>query len=540
MIIYFGPTPTTVFDTLKLSGLRRSEVNGVTKVELYELIRREHFEHGKSIRGISRNRGIHRRMVRQAVLSSIPPPRKVFSRPTPVLTAGIRGVIDGWLSADRSAPRKQRHTARRIYHRLRNELGFGGSEVTVRRYVRLRRRELGFSGAAFVPQAYAPGEQGEVDWYEAYVDFPAGRELVQFFVMRSCYSADEFHRGFSNQTQQAFLEGHVEGVSYFGGVFHGLRYDNLTVAVKKILKGRRREETDRFVALRSHYLFASSFCLPGLEGAHEKGGVENTVGRFRRSHLVPVPAFRDYDELNRYLLARCREDHERRLPGRVKTVGEMRAEEAGLLLPLPDQPFPTAEVGDGGVDSKGLVPVKTNRYSVPIRFAGRSVEVRVHAGRVQFVHGGKVVAAHARLTGRFGIRVTLDHYLELLKIKPGAFKGSLALFQARQSGAWPPLYDRLWEELKERFGESEGTRQLVEVLMLNRYADPEAVAQAIAEAFACGCYDAGAIAVLLRRRVSGQEVITPPLSDLGRLRIYDRPAGDVRHYDALLAQPGVS
>jgi hypothetical protein len=358
--------------------------------------------------------------------------------------------------------------------------------------------------------------------------------------MRACCSGNEFHRAFPNQTQQAFLEGHVMGFSHFGGVFRELRYDNLTAAVKKVLKGRRREESDRFVALRSHYLFRSSFCRPGVEGAHEKGGVENTVGRFRRSHLVPVPAVSDYEELNRYLLARCRQDCDRRIHGRPRTVGEDWAEETAHLLPLPECPFPTAEVGEGQVDRKGLVPVRTNRYSVPIRLSGRTVEVRLHVGRVEFVHSGQVVASHARLPGRFGIRVTLDHYLDLLKVKPGAFKGSLALFQARQSGAWLPLYDRLWEALKQRFGEFEGTRQLVEVLLLHRHAAPEAVAQAVTEVFACGCCDAGAIAVLLRRLENGQDEVIPPLSDLGGLRVYDRPAGDVRHYDALLAQPGVS
>lgn len=525
---------------MKSIGLRRSEVNEVTRVELFELIRREHFQHGKSIRNLAREYRIHRRMVRQAIISALPPPRKVSKRVALVLTGEIRRVIDGWLAADREAPRKQRHTARRIFKRLQSELGFPGAEVTVRRYVRFRRRELGFPGEAFVPQVHAPGDQGEVDWYEAYVDFPTGRQLVQFFTMRACCSGNEFHRAFPSQTQQAFLEGHVLGFSCFGGVFREMRYDNLAAAVKKILKGRRREESDRFVALRSHYLFRSSFCRPGVEGAHEKGGVENTVGRFRRSHLVPVPAVADYDELNRYLLVKCRQDCDRRIHGRTRTVGEEWADERAYLLPLPDRPFPTAEVGDGQVDRKGLVPVRTNRYSVPIRLSGRAVEVRVHASRVEFVHGGQVVASHARLPGRFGIRVTLDHYLDLLKVKPGAFKGSLALFQARQSGAWPPLYDRLWEALKERFGEFEGTRQLVEVLLLHRHSAAEAVAQAVAEAFACGCCDAGAIAVLLRRRESGEDLVVPPLSDLGSLRVYDRPAGDVRHYNALLAQPGVS
>lgn len=506
----------------------------MTKVELFELIRQEHFQHGKSIRNLSEEYTIHRRMVRQAIKNAIPPARKSSERVSPVLTAQIRGVIDAWMIADRAVRRKQRHTARRIFQRLQDEYAFQGSEVTVRRYVRSCRWAVGFATEAFVPQIHLPGEEAEVDWYEADVIFPRGQETVQFFAMRACSSGDEYHRAFPRQTQQAFMEGHVTAFSNFGGVFRKVRYDNLTLAVKKILKGRRRQEADRFVALRSHYLFESIFCRPGLEGAHEKGGVENTVGRFRRSHLVPVPAVRDYAELNAYLVSCCRKDRERRIHGRPCTVGESWAEEARQLPALPSVPFSTAEVGSGGVDAKGLVAVRTNRYSVPIGLAQRSVEVKVHANQVEFVHGGRVVACHERLTGRFGIRVVLDHYLELLAKKPGAFRGSLALWQARESGSWPPLYDRLWENLKERFGEFDGTRELVEVLLLHRTASPAAVTRAVTEALSFGCCDAGVVAIFLRRATGHPSAPPPLLSDLGLLDAYHRPAGDVRHYDVLL------
>jgi hypothetical protein len=92
----------------------------------------------------------------------------------------------------------------------------------------------------------------QVDWYEAVIIFPWGEEQVQFFQMRACCSGREFHLAFLRQTQQAFLEGHVAAFAYFGGVFKRLRYDNLGSAVKRVLRGRRREETDRFIALRSY------------------------------------------------------------------------------------------------------------------------------------------------------------------------------------------------------------------------------------------------------------------------------------------------
>ena len=127
-----------------------------------------------------------------------------------------------------------------------------------------------------------------MDWYEAWADLGGERTRVQVFAMRSMASGAAFHRAYLHATQQAFLEAHEAAFAYFGGVFRLLRYDNLASAVRKILRGHRREETARFVAFRSHWRFAAEFCTPG-EG-HEKGGVEGEVGYFRRNHLVPVPA----------------------------------------------------------------------------------------------------------------------------------------------------------------------------------------------------------------------------------------------------------
>lgn len=182
-------------------------------MELFELIRRDHYVQGHGIGQIARERHIHRRLVRQALSSALPPPRAAVPREPRVLTRALRQVIDRWLEAERHAPRKQRHTGTRIHDRLVREQGYCGSAVTVRMYVSRRRRELGQRGEAYVPQGYAPGEEAQVDWYEAEVEFTSGRQTVQFFVMRACYSGREFHYAFPRQTQQAFLEGHVAAVA---------------------------------------------------------------------------------------------------------------------------------------------------------------------------------------------------------------------------------------------------------------------------------------------------------------------------------------
>jgi hypothetical protein len=511
----------------------------MTRVELFEAIRRDHEIHGKSIREIARERSVHRRAVRQALDNAVPPKRKRPKRSPPVLTPAHRATVDRWLVADCEAPRKQRHTARRVFRRLRSEEGYDGAESTVRKYVGRRRRELGLlRGGVYVPLDHPVGKEGEVDWYEADVDFPWGRQRVQFFQMRACYSGREFHMGFPRQTQQAFLEGHVEGFAYFGGVFEVMRYDNLTAAVKRVLQGRRREETDRFVALRSHYLFESEFCRPGTEGASEKGGVENAVGRFRRSHMVPVPRFESFEELNRQLLVWCAEDDLRRVEGRQRTVLQDWDSEKDKLLRLPDRPFSTEEVSTARVDAKGRICVRTNRYSVPIRLARGTVEVRVHARWVEAWSNGRLVAVHDRLQGLHGERLELDHYLELLWTKPGALGRSRPLRQARDRGRWPACYDELWQQQNDAYGATEGARQLLAVLLLHRAMPADAVHTAVELALELGTCDASAICVLARQLTDEGPPPAERLGALGELARYDRPVLDLGDYDALLGHAG--
>jgi len=184
----------------------------------------------------------------------------------------FRVVIDEWLLADQDAPRKQRHTAKRIWQRLVDEHGVDVAESSVRQHVWLRRRELGLAvGEVFVPQVHAPGAEAEVDWGQAEVVLGGIAVRVHLFVMRASFSGAVFCQASLVESQQAFLELHVEAFEWFGGVFGKIRFDNLKSAVKKVLKGRRRVESDRFVALRSHYLFASQFMTPGLEGVPSEG-----------------------------------------------------------------------------------------------------------------------------------------------------------------------------------------------------------------------------------------------------------------------------
>ena len=207
-------------------------------------------------------------------------------------------------------------------------------------------------------------------------------------MLRLCHSGAAFAAAFLNETQQAFLEGHAEAFAFLGGVPARVRYDNLGSAVKQVLKGRRRVETDRFVALRSHFMFESQFTLVGLQGAHEKGGIEGEVGRFRRRHLVPVPDVATLAELNARLRAGCEQDLARRITGHPDTVGEALGRERLLLRALPGEPLQIAEQVTPRVDAKALVSVRQNRYSVPVGLVGLRVTATIGAREITIAHGG--------------------------------------------------------------------------------------------------------------------------------------------------------
>ena len=502
-------------------------------MEQFEQIRRDRDREGLSIRALAERHGVHRRAVRQALASPLPAAKRApAGRGAPKL-GEFREVIDRWLIADLEAPRKQRHTAKRVWRRLVDEHGVEVAETTVRDHVRKRRREMGLAARdVFVPQIHAPGVTAEVDWGQADVELAGARTRVHLFFMRSCFSGAAFSMASPVETQQAFLEGHALAFEWFDGVFAEVRYDNLGSAVKQVLKGRRRIESDRFVALRSHYLFESLFTTPGIAGAHEKGGVEGEVGRLRRNHLVPVAQVASIAELNTRLLAACDGDLHRQIAGRPGTVAEQHALERPMLRALPAL-FDTTETASVRVDAKALVTVRQNRYSVPVALGGLRVAAAVGAREIVVCHQGREVARHERLHGRFGTRASLDHYLELLQRKPGGLQRSLALSQERDRGAWPGCFDELWSALTGRYGDSEAARQMVDVLMLAREHEPARVELAVRGALASGAIDAGAVAILARQTAS-----PPPPALLGdldaRLAAHERPEPDLAGYDALI------
>jgi transposase len=502
-------------------------------VELFEQIRKDR-RVGVSIRELAGRHRVHRRTVRQALESAVPPLRKPYpQRPRPAIDA-YAGVIDGWLLADEKVPRKQRHTARRVWQRLVAEHGARVSEVTVSRYVARRRAELGLDRAEVaVPQQHLPGAEAEVDFGEFHAQVAGVMVKLWLFVLRLSCSGRAFHVAFATQAQEAFLEGHVLAFEYFGAVPGRIRYDNLKPAVIRVLKGRDRAEAERFIALRSQYGFDSFFCLPGPQGAHEKGGVEGEIGRFRRRHLTPVPSVVSLAELNQLIAAADIVDDGRVITGRPVTVAAAFAAEQPHLLPLPAEPFDSARLLSARADGRARICVRQNYYSVPARYAGRRLAVRLSATTVQALDGPRVVAAHERAAGKYAEVLVLDHYLDVLKYKPGALPGATALAQARAAGAFTGSHQRYWDAARHARGDAAGTRALTEVLLAHRTLPVAALLAAMDRAVTCGALDPQAVLIDARRLAGGR---LAPVIPIGALARYDRPAPRLDGYDQLLSR----
>jgi transposase len=500
----------------------------VPKVELFEDIRRSNRVEGLSIRELAKKHKVHRRTVRQALESAVPPPRKVAERVAPV-SGPYEATIRAWLVADKEVHRKQRHTAHRVWTRLVAEYGADVGESTIREVVRRIQEEFGDPPEAMVPQLHLPGAEGEVDFGDIYVVIGGETVKLSLFSLRLSSSGKACHKAFVTQTQEAFLDGHEQAFYKIGGVPARIRYDNLKPAVVRVLLGRDRIESERFVTFRSHFGYDSFYCRPGIEGSHEKGGVEGDIGWFRRNHLVPMPKIKCVTELNEFIEACDEADLARVIEGKRATIGADFEIERLLLSALPTSHFEIGLPLNPKVDAKSRVC--QCRYSVPVRFIGRRVDVTLRAAEVIISSGGRVVAHHERLVHRHDESLHLDHYLEILQKKPGALASSSPLAQARASGVFSLVHDTYWDEARRQLGDKEGTQALVEVLLLHRTLKAEAVIGGMMSALNL-CTVSPEMVTLEARRHAGEHLA--PVIPIGDLARYARPAPDLTRYNGLL------
>lgn len=446
-------------------------------MDQYELIRTAYRVYHKSIRQIAQETKHHRTTIRK-VLKGLEPQyrrQKVVTMPR---MDPVAEVVRRWLEADQQAPKKQRHTARRIYARLVAEHGFSGSEPTVRRWVREFKASRGEGrAAAVIPLDAEVAREAEVDWGSAQVRMAGQLITVKVFCMRSRFSGKPFLRAYPWERQEMFFDGHQRAFDYYGGVFPVLVFDNLKTAVAQILRGKDRREQQRFTSFRSYYSFEARFCNPAR--GQEKGGVEGLVGFGRHNFLVPVPEVESFEELNAVLLRRCLEQGTRPIEGREdrRTIEERHEEERGRLIALPPTPYENHKLLPVKVCRYSTAQVDRNRYSVPTAYVGRWIEAHLGCDRVCFFADHKLVADHARLFGNSKWQIDPRHYLTLIHQRIGAFESARAIRQWR--GHWPAEYETLLTELRRRLGDNRGTREFVEVLQLHGSYSAERIEEAV-------------------------------------------------------------
>ena len=390
-----------------------------------EYIRYLRFHEGLSIRAIAKRLGCHRETVKRYLED----PLHEYTRKAPVVypvLGPVRHIIDQWLENDLSQPPKQRHTARRIYQRLKDEYGFEGGETTVRDYVH-KWRLAHQPKEVYLPLAFSPGESLQVDWGEIKVRCRSREITLYLFCARLAYSTAIFVRVYPHARMEAFLDGLQRALEFFGGVPREIVFDNLRTAVKRLVNRYEREETEDFLAFRTFYAFAARFC--NIRKGNEKGLVENLVGYARRNFFVPMPEVETTDpqgleSLNNRLAQACLAARQQLRNGDQRTVAACCEEERHHLAPLPVGHYDCARRVTCKIDSSARVRFDTNWYSVPCSYSYQTAEIKAYVDRVEVVCQGKVIASHARCYGRSQQILELSHYLEVLLHKPGGLQHS--------------------------------------------------------------------------------------------------------------------
>jgi transposase len=469
------------------------------QVELYAQVRYAVQIEGLSERAAARRFGIDPRTVAKMMRFSVPPGYRRTKPPVKPKLGAFIAIIDGILTEDKGRPKKQQHTAKRIFERLRDEHGFTGGITTVKEYVagwRQRAREM------FVPLAHPPGH-AQADFGEAIGIIGGVERKVHFFAFDLPHSDACFVVAYPAETKEAFCDGHVRAFGFFGGVPQSILYDNTKIAVARILGDGTRQRTQVFSELQSHYLFEDRFGRPGK--GNDKGKVEGLVGYARRNFLVPIPVFDSFAALNAHLEACCRRRLGDRLRGHAETIDQrLERDVTALRTPLPP-PYDACEKVPATVSSLSLVRYRRNDYSVPTCFGHREVMVRGYVHEVVIACGTEIIARHSRSYEREDFVFDPLHYLALIEQKINA------LDQAAPLAAWqlPEEFATLRRLLEARMGKG-GKREFVQVLRLMEAFRIEEVAAAVRDAIARGAIGFDAIKHLVLCRIERR----PPRLDM--------------------------
>jgi transposase len=459
-------------------------------VEVYAAVRHFVFVEGNSRREAARIFGLSRETVLKMCRFSLPP-GYVRTKPVTKPKLGpLLPVFDGILEADRTAPVKQRHTAKRIFERLRDEHGFGGGYTVVKDYVRIARAR---GRETFVPLSHPPGH-AQVDFGEAVAVIGGVRQKIHFFCMDLPQSDSPFVKSYPAETTEAFLDGHVSAFAFFGGVPLSVLYDNLKIAVAKICGDGKRERTRAFTELVSHYLFRDRFGRPGK--GNDKGKVEGLVKYARSNFMTPIPVAASFDDLNAMLANRCLARQREHAGRHAGTIGERLAADVEAFRDLPTAPLEPCEKRAARVSSTALVRYRCNDYSVPTSFGFRDVMVKGFVDQVVILCAGEEIARHQRSYGSGAFVFDPLHYLALIETKPNA------LDQAAPLKGWdlPETFQHLRHLLEARMG-NRGKREFIQVLRLMEAIPKDVVTYAVTEAIRLGAIGFDAIKQIALARI---------------------------------------
>ncbi len=443
--------------------------------------------------------GISRETVRKMLAHSVPPGYR-RSRPAkrPKLDP-FTSIIDRILAEDVTVRRKQHHTAKRIFERLRDEHGFDGGQTIVKDYVRERRRR---QREMFVPLAHPPGHAqadfGEADAYIAGVKLRA-----HFFALDLPHSDACFVKAYPAAATEAWLDGHNSAFAFFEGVPRSVLYDNDTCLVARILPDGTRQRTRAFSGLQSHYLFEDRYGRPGK--GNDKGKVEGLVGYARRNFMVPVPRFESWDAFNAHLEEACRKREGDILRGHREPIGERLKRDRDALGALPPAPFDACDKQGTRVNSQSLVRYRSNDYSVPVAYGHREVWIRGYVHEVVIGCAGEIIARHQRSYDREDLIFDPIHYLPLLEKKISALDRAAPLL------GWelPEAFATLRRLLEARMGKA-GKREYVQVLRLLETFDIRDLHGAVRDALHLGAIGYDAVKHLVLCRIERR----PPKLDL--------------------------
>ncbi len=464
-------------------------------VEVYAAVRHFVFMQGESRREAARVFGLSRETVLKMCRFSMPP-GYTRSKPAEKPKLGPHVVvIDAILEADRTAPVKQRHTAKRIFERLRDEHGFGGGYTVVKDHVRVSRAR---GRETFVPLAHPPGH-AQVDFGEAIAVIGGVRQKIHFFCLDLPQSDACFVKAYPKETTEAFLDGHVSGFGFFGGVPRSILYDNTTLAVAKICGDGKRERTRAFTELVSHCLFQDRFGRPGK--GNDKGKVEGLVKYARTNFMTPIPTAASFEELNTMLAERCRARQGDRAGRHASTIGERLVADLAALRALPAVPLEACEKRAARVSSTALVRYRCNDYSVPTAYGFQDVLVKGFVAEVAILCGGTEIARHPRCYGEGVFVADPLHYLALIETKPNALDQAAAL----QGWDLPEVFQHLRHLLEARMG-NRGKREFIQVLRLMEAAPKDVVASAATEAIRLGAIGFDAVKQITLARIERRPV----------------------------------